>query len=69
MMKRLENKLRRVRGTPQSREQTPGPAIYLKNSEDFEAQKLAELLRSYGKQDYERVIYGKYRSMNGHRDG
>ena len=69
MMKRLVNRLRRWRGTPQSREQTPGHAIYLKNSEDFETQKLAELLRSYGKQDYERVIYGKYRSMNGHRDG
>lgn len=69
MMKRLLNKLRRERGTPQSREQTPGHAIYLKNSEDFETQKLAELLRSYGKQDYERVIYREYRSMNGHRDG
>ena len=69
MLKRLLNRLRRWRGTPQSREQTPGHAIYLKNSEDFETQKLAELSRNYGKQDYDKIIYGVYRSMNGHRNG
>lgn len=69
MLKRLLNRLRRWRGTPQSREQTPGHAIYLKNSEDFETQKLAELSRNCGKQDYDKIIYGVYRSMNGHRNG
>lgn len=76
MLKRLSNRLRRWRGTPQSREQTPGHAIHLKNSEekdllknDFESQKLAELWRNCGKQDYDKIIYGVYRSMNGHRSG
>ena len=69
MLKRLLNSLRRWRGTPQSREQTPGHAIYLKNSEknDFESQKLAELWRNCGKQDYEKVMYGVYREHRGHR--
>lgn len=76
MLKRLLNRLRRRRrrGTPQSREQTPGHAIHLKNSEekdllknDFESQKLAELWRSCGKQDYEKVMYGIYREHRGHR--
>ena len=72
MLKRLLNSLRRWRGTPQNTGLTRWFTIRLKNSEeieiqndhDFETQKLAELWRNCGKQDYDKIIYGLYKSKN-----